>query len=184
MEFSRRSLLVVPPAAFAFAYLGLSGESLEQLDAPPLEGARDASGAPVVGVRHADLGGAVTLVHAIASWCPYCEKESAFARELAGDPRFRFAGLFVRDKTANAQAYIERHGNPYDVLGFDADGRAERQLGVRGVPNTFILAPQGQIVHTLRGPMTRAYFEERMLPIIEAFAPAMFLQASGPQESV
>lgn len=169
MPLSRRLLLIAPPAAVAGIYFAGDAAGIEDLDAPPLTGAMTSFGqAP--GLRHADLKGSVTLLHAIASWCPYCEQESAFIRTLANDRRFRLVGLFVKDREAAARAYIQRHGNPYAALGFDADGRAERQVGVRGVPNTFVLNPAGRIVHTRRGVLTPEYFRDTLAPVIEAAA--------------
>jgi cytochrome c biogenesis protein CcmG, thiol:disulfide interchange protein DsbE len=170
MPLSRRLLLLAPPA-IGLAYLARADNGIERLDAPPLEGVSGVF-SQVKGVRHADLKGSVTLLHAIASWCPFCQQESAFMRTLAHDRRFQLVGLFVKDAEANAKAYISRYGNPYAALGFDADGRAAQQVGVRGVPNSFILDKQGRIVHTRRGMLTKEYFGQTMLPLIESLGRA------------
>ena len=84
----------------------------------------------------------------------------------------------MRDSESRALDFIRRTGNPYDALGFDADGRAERLLGVREVPTTFILDAHCEIIHVGRGALTRTYFEQTMLPIIEQAAPATALMAN------
>ncbi len=175
---TRRAFLIIPPAIAVAASFGLSSsEGLRALDAPPLAGVTHASGAPVKGFRFEQLTGWVTIVHALASWRPECEQECAFLKEIAGDERFQLAGLFVRDTEAAARAFIARVGNPYDALGFDADGRAERQLGLREAPSTFILNVRGQVVHTLEGPLTREYYEQTMSPVIDALSPTTDLLA-------
>ncbi|MBX9759549.1 MAG: redoxin family protein [Beijerinckiaceae bacterium] len=163
---SRRLFLIAPPAAAAALFLRGSEEGLEALDAPPLAGAHHASGAPAKGFRHANLKGWVTIVHALAGWRPECADEIALWRAVGQDTRFQIAGLFVRDSEADALAFIARHGNPYDVLAFDSDGAAGRQLGVDAPPTTFIFGAHGQVIHTVRGPVTREHFERVILPII------------------
>ncbi len=174
---SRRFFLIVPPAVLAATWFGESGEGFEAINAPPLAGAKRASGADAKGFRHAQLKGAVTVIHALASSRPECFDEVAVWHDLVREHRFQFAGLFVRDNEADARNFIERTGNPYDALAFDADGRAERQLGVREVPSTFVVNAGGQIIHVLQGPVTRDYFTRTLLPIIEDAAPIAPLRA-------
>lgn len=168
---SRRLFLVLPPAALATTWLGDSKEGLESLDAPPLSGARHASGADVKGFRHEQLKGWVTVVPALSSSRPECREEVALWRELRDDERFQMAGVFVNDTEADARNFIAQTGNPYDALAFDAYGRTARQLGVRTIPSTFVLNADGRIIHTLQGPLTRDYFVNVMRPIIEDASP-------------
>ncbi|MDP2356949.1 MAG: redoxin domain-containing protein [Beijerinckiaceae bacterium] len=168
---SRRLFLIVPPAALAATWFGEASEGIESIDAPPLVGAKHVSGAPVKGFRHAQLKGSVTIIHALASSRPECRDEVALWHNLVHEHRFQIAGLFVRDTEADARDFIARTGNPYDALAFDADGRVERQLGVRDVPSTFVVDAGGKIIHVLRGPLTREYFARTMLPIIEDASP-------------
>lgn len=176
---NRRLFLIAPPVAGAALYLRGSEEGLEALDAQPLAGAHHASGAQVRGFRHAQLKGWVTIVHALASWRPECADEIALWRELRGDERFQLAGLFVRDSEAAARDFIARTGNPYDALAFDHDGRAERCLGLREAPSTFVLNAQARIIHVVEGPLTRAYFEATMAPVIDGASPTAPLLAEG-----
>lgn len=168
---SRRLFLILPPAALATSWLGDSKEGLESIDAPPLSGAKHASGADVKGFRHAQLKGWVTVVHALSSARPECREEVALWRELHDDERFQMAGLFVGDTEADARNFIAQSGNPYDALAFDTDGSTSRQLGVRSVPSTFVFNAEGKIAHTLQGPLTRDYFANTMLPVIEDASP-------------
>lgn len=176
---SRRFFLFAPPVAAVAAAVSLphSGEGLEALDAPPLEGVLHASGAPVRGFRFAQLRGSVTVIHALASWRAECAEEVALWREIGRDPRFQLAGLFVRDRANDARAFIARTGNPYDALAFDAEGRAERQLGLREAPSTFVLNPRASIIYEVRGPLTRDRFQNAVLPIIEGATPISALLA-------
>ena len=176
---NRRFFLLAPPAAAVAAASWFSDpiDGLEALDVPPLAGAFHASGAPVKGFRFAQLEGSVTVIHALASWRPECADEVAMWLELRGDPRFQIAGVFVRDSEAAARDFIARVGNPYDALGFDPDGRVERQLGVREAPSTVVLAPGRQIIHVARGPLTREHLKRTVLPIIDGASPVTALMA-------
>jgi cytochrome c biogenesis protein CcmG/thiol:disulfide interchange protein DsbE len=176
---NRRSFLIIPPAAAAAAFIGVSQDAgIEALDVKPLEGALHASGAPVKGFRYAQLRGWVTVVHAFASWRPECADECVILRDYMRNERFQLAGLIVRDNEQDARAFIERHGNPYDALAFDRDGSAERSLAVQDVPTTFILGADARVIHTLRAPLTRDYIEQTMMPIIEEASPMTPLLAS------
>lgn len=176
---NRRFFLFAPPVAAVAATSWFSdpSEGLESLDAPPLAGAFHASGAPVKGFRFAQLKGAVTVIHALASSRPECADEVALWLELRGDPRFQIAGVFVRDGEAAAREFIARVGNPYDALGFDPDGRVERQLGLREAPSTFVLNPQRQVIHVAHGPLTRENLKRTVLPIIDGASPISALMA-------
>ena len=176
---NRRSFLIIPPAAAAAAWIGVTRDAgIEALDAKPLDGALHASGAPVKGFRHEQLRGWVTVIHVFASWRPECADDCAVLQNYTSDKRFQLAGIAVRDNERDARAFIERNGNPYDALAFDADGSAERSLKVRDIPSTYVLNPDGQVIHTLRAPLTRDYFEQTLLPMIEAASPLEPLLAS------
>jgi len=176
---SRRLFLLAPPVAAvaAAAWIGGAQEGIEALDAQPLPGARHASGAPVKGFRFAQLKGSVTVIHALSSSRPECADEIALWLEVGSDPRFQIAGVFVRDREADAREFIARTGNPYDALAFDFDGRVERALGLREAPSTFITDPSGAIIHVVRGPLTRTYFQRTLLPVIDGASPITALMA-------
>ena len=176
---SRRLFLLAPPVAAvaAASWFNESVEGLEALDAPPLPGAFHASGAPVKGFRYAQFRGSVTVIHALASWRPECADEVALWLELGSDRPFQMGGLFVRDREADAREFIARTGNPYDALAFDADGRAERHLGLREAPSTYILDTNASVIHVVRGPMTREHLKGTVMPIIEGASPITALLA-------
>ena len=100
---SRRLFLIVPPAVLAATWFGESGEGFEAINAPPLAGAKRASGADAKGFRHAQLKGAVTVIHALASSRPECLDEVALWHDFVSKHRFQIAGLFVRDNEADAR---------------------------------------------------------------------------------
>ncbi len=112
-------------------------------------------------------GNKVTLVNVWASWCVPCRAEHPFLMELAKRPDIQVVGLNYKDKPANARRFLGTHGNPYDRVGVDPNGRVSVDWGVYGVPETFVVDKQGVIRFKQIGPLTQDSLK-RFLPQIEA----------------
>ena len=119
----------------------------------PLEGLM-AEGKPVPGFSNEDLKGHVTIVNVFASWCAPCRQEHPLLVELAKDPSVRLVGINQKDNPDNARRFLGALGNPYAAVGVDPNGRASIDWGVYGVPETFIVGPDGMIRHKHIGPLT------------------------------
>ncbi len=144
----------------------LIGRPVPATSLPPLEGlTRD--GAPVPGIANADFTGAVTLVNVWASWCVPCHDEAPLLMKLADDKRILIVGINYKDQPDNARRFIGRHGNPFVAVGTDANGRASIDWGVYGVPETFLIGPDGRIAYKLVGPITPGNLEAVLKPAIE-----------------
>ena len=87
--------------------------------------------------------------------------------QLAKDKRIRLAGINYKDQADNARRFIGRYGNPFAVVGTDANGRAAIEWGVYGVPETFLVGRDGKIAYKLVGPITAENFETQVKPAIE-----------------
>ncbi|HST94696.1 MAG TPA: DsbE family thiol:disulfide interchange protein [Microvirga sp.] len=124
---------------------------------PPLEGLT-AGGRPVPGLSHEDLKGKVTVVNVWASWCAPCRQEHPLLVELARDPSVRVVGINQKDDPDNARRFLGSLGNPYAAVGTDRNGRVSIDWGVYGVPETFIVGPDGTIRHKHIGALTPENF--------------------------
>ncbi|KLK90601.1 thiol:disulfide interchange protein [Microvirga vignae] len=136
----------------------------------PLEGLA-ADGRPVPGFSNEDLKGRVTIVNVWASWCAPCRQEHPLLVDLAKDPSVRLVGINQKDNPDNARRFLGALGNPYAAVGVDPNGRASIDWGVYGVPETFIVGPDGMIRHKHIGPLTPeniAGFKERLSQIPRA----------------
>ena len=136
----------------------------------PLEGLL-ADGKPVPGFSNEDLKGRVTVVNVWASWCAPCRQEHPLLVDLAKDPSVRVVGINQRDNPDNARRFLGALGNPYAAVGVDPNGRASIDWGVYGVPETFIVGPDGTIRHKHIGPLTPeniSAFKERLRQIPRA----------------
>jgi cytochrome c biogenesis protein CcmG, thiol:disulfide interchange protein DsbE len=120
---------------------------------PPLEDLQ-ANGQPVPGLSRRDLDGKVTVVNVWASWCAPCRQEHPLLMELARDPAIRVVGINYKDNPENARRFLGALGNPFSAVGADPSGRAAIDWGVYGVPETFVVGPDGTILHKHIGPLT------------------------------
>ncbi|MDB5512994.1 MAG: thiol:disulfide interchange protein [Enterovirga sp.] len=133
----------------------LIGRAAPAFALPPLDGQRDGGGAPLPGLSGADLtGGRVTVMNVWASWCAPCRIEHPVLMELARDPSFRLVGINYKDKEENARRFLGTFGNPFAAVGVDGTGRTAIEFGVYGVPETFVIGPDGTIRHKHVGPLT------------------------------
>ncbi|MEY4413786.1 MAG: thiol:disulfide interchange protein [Pseudomonadota bacterium] len=106
------------------------------------------------------------VLHVWASWCAPCREEQPVLMALARQhPRWTLAGIAYKDAPAQARAFLTRLGDPYTAIGQDSDGRAAMELGVYGVPETFVVDARGRITWRHAGPLdaaARTELEARM----------------------
>ena len=118
------------------------------------------------GFSRADLAtGRPVLLNVWASWCGPCRDEHPALMQLAesGVPIF---GLNYKDNEAAAQRFLTRLGNPYRAVGADTTGSVALELGVYGVPETFLLDAEGRVVMRHVGPLDGAVLRDKILPYL------------------
>lgn len=137
----------------------LVGHPLPAFALPPLP---DLVTAGPPGLSSTDFkAGHVTLLNVFASWCADCHDEHDALLALAADPDLKrhgvtLAGMVYKDNPANARRYLGSKGNPFAQVGTDAFGRAGIDLGVYGVPETFVVRGDGTVAYKLVGGVTEA----------------------------
>src|SRR6202051_4660308 len=120
---------------------------------PALDGLIN-NGVQVPGLDPSVFKGKVSLVNVWASWCVPCHDEAPLLTELGRDTRLQIVGINYKDSADNARRFLGRYGNPFGIVGVDANGRASIEWGVYGVPETFIVGREGTIVYKMVGPVT------------------------------
>jgi len=130
----------------------LIGRPVPAFTLEPLPGLTQA-GQPVPGLSDADLKGRVTVVNVWASWCVPCRQEHPALLDLAKEPAVRVVGINYKDNPENARRFLGSLGNPFAAIGADTSGRAAIDWGVYGVPETFLVGPDGTIRHKHIGPL-------------------------------
>ena len=127
----------------------------------PLEGLQR-DGLPVPAFGNADLAkGRPTLVNVFASWCAPCRVEHPVLVGLAETDAVKqgkvaLVGMNYKDEAENARRFLGALGNPFSAVGVDRSGRAAIEWGVYGVPETFVIGPDGHILDKHVGPLDQA----------------------------
>lgn len=95
------------------------------------------------------------VVNFWASWCIPCQYEHPLlvALEKEYDGRVRIVGIVYQDTRANAMNWIQERGGGWTNV-LDIRSRTAIEYGVRGVPETFFITPDGRILHHLVGPLS------------------------------
>ncbi len=119
------------------------------------------------GLKTADLVGTPTLVNFFASWCLPCKVEHPLLVQLQKEGRVRVVGINYKDEPEKARHWLAERGNPYDRIGADRSGRVAIDWGVYGVPESYLVDPNGRIRWKHVGVLTPDDWQEDFLPLIE-----------------
>lgn len=168
-------LFLLPPLALAgFVAFVATGNLREDRDMLP--SARAGQTAPTMNLQEMEgralftddmiRAGEVTLVNFWASWCPPCRAEHPELEALA-EQGLTVLGVNYRDNPARAEDFLVELGDPYRAVGADPQARMGLDWGVVGLPETFVVDGEGQIVLRYAGPLTREIVAARIMPAVE-----------------
>jgi len=115
----------------------------------------------------ADLNGRVVLVNVFASWCVACREEHPLLVELATRKTLAIIGINYKDERQDAQQYLQRFGDPYELITYDHEGKLGLDLGVYGVPETYVVDRKGIIRFKQIGPITPEVLKQTILPLVQ-----------------
>lgn len=114
-----------------------------------------------------DHAGRAHVINLFASWCTPCRAEHPVLMELRARG-VAIVGVAYKDEPENAAGFLSELGNPFESVGLDPEGRFGLELGMAGVPETFVIGPDGTIRAVYRGPLTPDVIESTILPALEA----------------
>ncbi len=101
-----------------------------------------------------------------SSWCSACRTEHPLLVALSRDTAIEIVGLNYKDTREDAQRNLADHGNPYRQNIFDPAGKLGLDLGVYGVPETFVIDAEGVIRHKQVGPLTPEIWQQEIAPLL------------------
>ena len=65
----------------------------------------------------------------------------------------QLTGILYKDKPENGDAFLDRLGNPFAKIALDPDGKGGLDFGLTGVPETFVISGEGEILLHIAGPL-------------------------------
>ena len=107
----------------------------------------------------------IKLVNVWVSWCITCLVEHPFLTKLSNNA-IEIIGLNYKDTDAKANAWLQKHGNPYLFSMYDPRGDLAFDLGVTGAPESFLLV-NNLVVGHIQCEMSQSKWETIFLPLIQ-----------------
>ena len=124
----------------------------------------------ITGSKHINqdiMAGDLKLLNIWASWCVACIEEHAVLEEIHEKKIIKIYGVNYKDKVGDALGWLKIQGNPYELNIFDEQGKLSLDLGVYGVPETFLVDKKGIIRAKYIGALNRETLYNDIVPLIE-----------------
>lgn len=120
-------------------------------------------------VRLADLRGKTVYLDFWASWCGPCRQSFPWMNEMQAryrDKGLKVLGINVDKRASDAAKFLEKTPAQFDIA-YDAAGSAPRAYGVKAMPSSVLIGPDGKVLAVHRG-FTEAEAAEREARIRQA----------------
>lgn len=122
---------------------------------------------PNATVESAAYKGKWVLLNVWGTWCVECRAEHAELLAIQRGGLVSVVGLNYKDDDDAARQWLQELGNPYAAVGVDKEGRVAIDFGVYGAPESFLINPQGVVVHKVVGVVTPELWQTKLLPLVE-----------------
>lgn len=101
------------------------------------------------------------LINFFASWCVSClDEHKHFMRFFDASDKFEIIGIAWRDKRNDTINWLMQNGNPYSKVINDDLGKVGVNLGIKGLPETFLVSPDKKILMHYRGNINEEFLEK------------------------
>ncbi|MEC7890881.1 MAG: DsbE family thiol:disulfide interchange protein [Pseudomonadota bacterium] len=95
----------------------------------------------------------IKIINFWASWCLPCEVEHPILMGLSKKSDFIIIGVNYKDTEEGSAEFLNEKGNPYDLVVIDDEGMMGIEMGLTGVPETFVVNEEGKIIYRIVGPI-------------------------------
>ncbi len=109
----------------------------------------------------------IFLLNIWASWCVECIREHRVLNLIKEERKIRLIGINYKDSKIDAVGWLKIYGNPYEYNIFDKDGQLGIDLGVYGVPETFLVDKNKVIRAKYIGVINEDIYYNEILPTID-----------------
>jgi thiol-disulfide isomerase/thioredoxin len=115
-----------------------------------------------------DLRGGWALVNFWATWCPPCVQEMPYLQEVARSREIHVLGVNVGEKEPAVRAFVEKYGIEFPIL-MGMDQVLQMAYNARGLPQSYLIAPDGSIALRVVGGVTserlEPWFDDHGVPV-------------------
>ncbi len=109
-------------------------------------------------VTLSDLQGEWVVINFWATWCAPCVREMQYLQELADTRDLVVLGVNFNEQPEPVARFVEEHGLTFPIL-LEPDDITLLMYRVRALPRTFVVAPDGSLVHELYGEIVPTSFD-------------------------
>jgi len=116
-----------------------------------------------------DLQGKVVVINFWGSWCPPCREELPDLQAVWEAYRERgvvFVGIAYQEEVSSVQGAAAEFGLTYP-LGLDVGERTATAYGITGVPETFVVDPEGRVAYVHIGPVSAEQLTQELESLLE-----------------
>jgi len=119
-------------------------------------------------VSPGDFRGQVWVMNVWASWCVACQDEHQLLLNWRLPEGVPLVGLNYKDHPRAARAWLQdMGGDPYAAIAVDTVGKTGIDLGIYGVPETFVIARDGRILVRHTGSLNEKTMLTKIMPKVE-----------------
>jgi cytochrome c biogenesis protein CcmG/thiol:disulfide interchange protein DsbE len=106
--------------------------------------------------------GQIVVIDFFGSWCAPCHAEQSelvkFQQEHRNDPNVSMLGIMYRDKKSDALDFYKTTHATWPIL--PDDGTTAISFGVTGVPETYVVDPNGRVVAKFEAGITASALDD------------------------
>jgi thiol-disulfide isomerase/thioredoxin len=108
-------------------------------------------------VSLSDYRGQWVLLNFWATWCPPCVEEMPYLNQLAAERDLVVLGVNFNEESERVAQFVAEKGIDFPIL-LQPDDITLLFYGVRGLPRTFLIAPDGTLADSVIGALHPARF--------------------------